>query len=255
LPTVPFPAGKGIFFATSGGGRQNYLPYPVFSQQSGLSVFSTRVLHFLQQLFGRRAGADAAAATWQPARLATPEQARQHAAWVSEKVYRNWLGPYFKAYHLRKGGAGGRRGLRVELVREEGRQGALLFYDDSIGPGNFSHLYELLSERTAALGYHRACHDQRQRHHEQHCETTHKQLYKPNPTDCTESGRCNQRYGLVTLDLVSVNGKPLFIRLTHNPVHESHFTAPRSFEELLAALLDEPAADADTKARVAAYWH
>ena len=173
---------------------------------------------------------------------------------MAEKVYLNWVGPYYKAYHLRKGGAGGRRGLRVELLREEGRQGALLFYDASIGPGNFRHLYELLGERIVALGYHRACHDQRQRHHLEHCETTHKQFFKPNPTDCAESGRCNQRYGLVTLDYVRVNGEPLFIRLSSNAVCEPHFTAPKSFEELLAALLDEPAADAATRARVAKYW-
>jgi len=212
------------------------------------------VLHFLQQLFGRRTGADAAAATWQPARVPTPEQAREHASWVSEQVYRNWLGPYYKAYHLRKGGAGGKRGLRVELLREEGRQGALFFYDNSIGPGNFGHLYELLGERLTTLGYHRACHDQRQRRHEQHHETAHKQLFKPNPTDCVESGRCNQRYGLVTLDLVGVNGQPLFIRLSSNPVCEPHFTAPKTFEELLAALLDAPAPDAATRARIAEYW-
>jgi hypothetical protein len=186
--------------------------------------------------------------------MATPEHAQQHARWVADEVYRNWLGPYFKAYHLRKGGAGGKRGLRVELLREEGRQGALLFYDPSIGPGNFGHLYELLGERLAALGYHRACHDQRQRRHEQHHETAHKQLFKPKPTDCAESGRCNQRYGLVTLDLVGVNGQPLFIRLSSNPVHESHFTTPKSFEELLATLLDAPAPDATTRARIADYW-
>ena len=211
------------------------------------------MLHFLQQLFGRRAGAEAAA-TWQPARIPSPEQARQHASWVSEQVYRNWLAPYYKAYHLRKGGAGGKRGLRVELLCEEGRQGALFFYDVSIGPGNFGHLYELLGERVTDLGYHRACHDQRQRRHEQHHETVHKQLFKPNPTDCAECGRCDQRYGLITLDLVSVNGQPMFIRLSSNPVRESHFTAPKTFEELLTTLLDAPAPDASTRARIADYW-
>jgi hypothetical protein len=225
----------------------------VLASQSGLTGYA-RVLHFLQQLFGRHAGADAAAATWQPAGTPTPKQVQRHAEWVANKVYLNWLGPYYKAYHLRKGGAGGKRGLRVDLLREEGRQGALFFYDATIGPGNFRHLYELLGERITALGYHRACHDQRQRCHEQHREITHKQLFKPNPTDCAESGRCNQRYGLITLDFVQVNGQPMFIRLSSNAVREPHFTAPKSFEQLLAALLDEPTADAPTQALVADYW-
>jgi hypothetical protein len=210
------------------------------------------VLHFLQQLFRRRDGA--AAATWQPASEPTPEQARQYQAWVAEHVYQNWLGPYYKAYHLRKGGAGGQRGLRVELLREEGRQGALFFYHESIGPGNFQHLFQLLGERITALGYHRACHDRRQRHHEQHQEITFKQLFKPNPTDCTECGRCDQRYGLVTLDLVGVNGQPFFIRLSTNSVREAHFTTPKSFETLLRALFDEPAADAITRKKVPTYY-
>jgi hypothetical protein len=106
------------------------------------------VLHFLQQLFRRRDGA--AAATWQPASEPTPEQARQYQAWVAEHVYQNWLGPYYKAYHLRKGGAGGQRGLRAELLREEGRQGALFFYHESIGPGNFQHLFQLLGTTAPA---------------------------------------------------------------------------------------------------------
>jgi len=210
-----------------------------------------RVLQFLQKLFQQRSSA---AATWQPAHEPTPAQVQLHAAWLEERVYLNWLGPYFKAYHLRKGGAGGRRGLRVELLREEGRQGGLFFYDDSIGPGNFQHLFQLLGERLTALGYHRACHDHRKRRSEQHREEAIKQLFKPNPTDCTQSGRCNQRYGLITLDLVGVNGQPLFIRLSTNPVQEVHFTSPKSFEALLSELLDEPAADAATRKLVKAYY-
>ena len=214
-------------------------------------AFST-VFQFINQLFQRRSGG--AGADWQPAAEPTPAQAQRHAAWVAARVYRNWLGPYFKAYHLQKGGCGGRRGLRVELLREEGRQGALFFYDPSIGPGNFEHLYRLLGERLAGLGYRRACHDCRQRRHEQLREHTVKQLFKPAPSTCADSGRCNQRYGLLTLDLVGVNDRPLFIRLVANPVREEHFTPPQAFEALLQALFDEPAADAGVARLIQDYY-
>ena len=210
------------------------------------------MLHFLQQLFQRRGGA--AEAGWQPALVPTPAQVRLHQAWVTERVYRNWLGPYYKAYHLRKGGAGGRRGFRVDLLREDGRQGALFFYDHTIGPGNFEHLYQLLGERVLALGYHRACHDARRRRHQQLRELTVKQLFKPNPTNCAESGRCNQRYGLITLDLVTVNNRPLFIRLSTNPVREPHFTLPHSFETLLKTVFDEPPADEAIASKISEYY-
>ena len=209
------------------------------------------MLHFLHQLFQRRGGA---AAGWQPVGGPTPAQARHHRAWVAERVYRNWLGPYFKAYHLRKGGAGGRRGFRVELLHEDGRQGALFFYAPSIGPGNFTHLFQLLGERVAALGYHRASYHERQRQHQRLHEHVSKQFFKPDPTDCSESGHCDQRYGLITIDLVTVNNRPLFIRLSTNPVREPHFTAPHSFEALLQTVFDEPPADEAIAARIDEYY-
>ena len=183
----------------------------------------------------------------------TPAEVKRHDRWVEQRVYLNWLGPYFKAYHLRKGGAAGNRGLRVQLLHEHGRQGAMLFFDSSIGPGNFRHFYEHLGERVLSLGYHRACADQCTQQHAHHTETTRKQLFKPDPTDCPTTGQCNQRFGLITLDLVAVNGQAIFIRLASNAVLEASFTPAGSFDELLQALLDAPPADADTQALVQHY--
>ena len=170
-------------------------------------------------------------------------------------MYLNWLSPFFKAYHLRKGGAAGTRGLQVQLLQENGRQGALFFFDPSIGPGNFRHFYEHLGEHILTLGYHRACADQCSQRHEQHTETTLKQLFKPDPTDCPTTGQCNQRFGLVTVDLVSVDGQPIFIRLATNAVLEPCFTPACSFDELLLNLLDAQPPTPDMQARVWEYYH
>ena len=211
------------------------------------------LFRFLQQLFASGAGAPASSpGAWQPYALTAAQQTR-HRAWVADRVYRNWLGPYYKAYHLRKGGAGGNRGFRVQLLRESGRQGGLFFYDPSIGPGNFRHLFEHLGERVQALGYHRASADQGTRQHRHHAETTLKQFFKPRPLDCPDSGRCDQRFGLLTLDLVSLNGQPMFIRVAANPVQEPGFTPAAPFAELMRAVFDEPPADAATEAKIREY--
>ncbi len=189
---------------------------------------------FLRSLFSAPAPA-----AWRAYSL-TPAQAARHAQWVAERVYRNWLGPYFKAYHLHRGGAGGPRGLRAEPLREKGREGALLFYHESIGPVNFRHLYEHVGEQVVALGYHRACADESTSRHQNFNEHTFKQLFKPPPVDCPKSGRCDQRYGLIMLDLVSLNSQPLFLRLAANPVMEPGFTPAEPFEELLREVFDQP---------------
>lgn len=207
------------------------------------------MLDFIQNLFRPKA---ATPATWHPVVLSAA-QVQRHARWVEQRVFLNWLGPYYKAYHLRKGGAAGARGLRVHLLHEEGRQGALFFFDPVMGPGNFRHFFEHLGERLLNLGYHRACADQCTQRHAHHTETTLKQLFKPDPTDCPNTGDCNQRFGLVTVDLVTVNSNPMFIRLTSNAVLEPGFTPAWSFDELLKSLLDAPMPDAATEALVQEY--
>ena len=208
------------------------------------------MLNFLANLFHSHRPA---AATWQPVAL-TPAQNTRHRRWVAQEVYRNWLGPYFKAYHLRKTGIGGPRGLRVQLLQETGRHGALLFYHDGIGPGNFRHFFEHLGERLLDLGYHRACADRGVRNNAQHTETTLKQLFKPDPTDCPNTGCCDQRYGLVTVDLVNMNGHPVFIRLAANSMDDPCFTPAHPFEALVKALLDAPGPDQSTDALIGEYY-
>ena len=208
------------------------------------------LFHFLQKLFRSEAAAPAA---WHAVAF-TPAQACRHARWVEQHVFLNWLEPYFKAYHLQKGGAGGRRGLQVQPLREPGRDGVLFLYDASIGPGNFRHFYEHLGERLLALGYHRACADQCTQRQQHLAETVLKQLFKPNPTDCPATGDCNQRFGLVTIDLVDVNGEPLFIRLASNAVRQPGFTPAASFEELLRALMAAPPPTPESQALIAEYY-
>ncbi len=208
------------------------------------------MFNFISQLL--RSSPAAAPAAWRPVAL-TSGQRQRHGRWLADEVYLNWLAPYFKAYHLQKGGAGGRRGLRVELLREPNRQGALFYYDASINPGNFRHFFEHIGERIIALGYHCACADGRTQTHEHHTENTLKQFFKPDPTDCPYSGQCNQRFGLITLDLLSVNGQPLLIRLVSNPIENSSFAPAASFEALLQAVFDAPPPTPATEAKISAY--
>lgn len=213
------------------------------------SLNSHVLFDFLQKLFRPKQGPKA---EWHAVTL-SPAQARRHARWVEQQVFLNWLEPYFKAYHLHKGGAGGARGFQVQLLNEPGRQGAMFIYDPSIGPGNFRHFYEHLGERLLTLGYHRACADRCTQRRQQLSETVLKQLFKPNPTDCPKTGDCNQRYGLVTIDLLALNGQPVFIRIVSNAVLQPGFTPADSFDALLQELLHAPPPTPVTEALISEY--
>ncbi len=207
------------------------------------------MLPFLKQLLS---SPSASAAEWRPLHR-SPAELRKHARWVEQRVYLNWAGPYFKAYHFRKAGVQG-QGLRVQLLANEGRQGVVLFYDPSIGPGNFRHFFDLLRDQVLALGYHLSTSDQRTLHHERYTETIAKHFLKPLPHNCATTGRCLQRFGTVTVDLVSVNGQPGFIRFTSNAYQDDIFTPAHSFDELMAATLDMPPAPPEVQALIKEYY-
>jgi len=206
------------------------------------------LLEFLKQLFS---SSSPSKAEWRPLQRTATEQ-RAHARWVEQQVYLNWAGPYFKAYHFSKAGIQG-QGLRVQLLEESGRRGVVMFYDPSIGPGNFRHFFDLLRDRVVELGYNVSTSDHRTLYHERYTETIEKHFLKPHPRDCTNTGRCNQRYGTITVDLVRVNGQPGFIRFVSNPYQDAIFTPAHSFDELMAVVLDMPPAPAEVQALIKEY--
>ncbi|MCB2410093.1 hypothetical protein [Hymenobacter lucidus] len=205
---------------------------------------------FLKKIFS--AGQAAGPTSWQPL-LRTPAQQRAHKQWVAQQVYLNWMGPFFKAYHFQKTGVCARQ-LRVQLLQQEGRQGALFFYDPSIGPGNFRHLFDFIRDRVLTQGYNVSVSDKRLAKHERYAECIEKHFLKPLPNDCTATGRCNQRFGNVTVDLVSINGQPGFIRFFANPYHDTIFTPPTSFDTLMDAVFNLPPAPTDVQSLIGKYY-
>lgn len=168
-------------------------------------------------------------------------------------MYLNWAGPYFKAYHFHKAHITSSHGLRVQLLNEGGRQGAVFFYDPSIGPGNFQHFFDFIRDRVLELGYNVSTSDQRIQRHQRYTETIYKHFMKPQPTDCLVTGRCNQRFGTVSVDLVTINGQPGFIRFMSNAYHDDIFTAAHSFDELIDLALNLPPAPPEVQARIKQY--
>ncbi|KAA9339744.1 hypothetical protein F0P96_03765 [Hymenobacter busanensis] len=191
------------------------------------------MLHFFKRLWG--SGAPVA---WKPLQRSASEL-RAYARWVHARTYLNWLGPYFKAYHYAKAGLPTAHGnLRAQLLQECSHRGAVLLYDPQIGPENFRHLFDLIRDRVQALGYHLASSDLRIRQHPRYTEAIAKHFLKPLPTDCPETGRCQQRFGTIAVDLVTLNGLPGFIRVMANVIDDGMFCPAFSFDELMEAVFN-----------------
>ncbi|TGE13900.1 hypothetical protein [Hymenobacter elongatus] len=205
---------------------------------------------FIKNIFSSPSGTEAT--SWQPLSRTTSQQ-RTHEQWVAQQVYLNWMGPYFKAYHFQKTGVCAKQ-FRVQLLKEPGRQGAVFFYDPSIGPGNFRHLFDFIRDQMLTKGYNLSVSDRRLVKHERYAECIDKHFLKPMPHDCAATGRCDQLFGNVTIDLISVNGQPGFIRVFANPYHDSIFTTAASFDSLMETVFNFPVAPPEVQQLIAHYY-
>ncbi len=180
------------------------------------------------------------ALTWHPVRESA-EQQQRFGRWQAAKIYLNWTGPWYKAYHYCRAGLPPAWPVKL-LTGGIGTppHGVALLYDERIGPVNFEHLFALLRERVLALGYRVAHADRHASPHRQHTsDTIEKYLLHPLPTPGPDGGpgACNQRFGQVTVDLLRRDDSPVMVRLLAMPLPGAIFTKAPTFDELLKLVL------------------
>ena len=158
-----------------------------------------------------------------------------YKAWVEAQRYLGWTHLFFKSYHYTKASLTGQ--LRVHVVRDMNVHGAVFFYDPSIGEEEFSFLYDLLKDRALALGYTLHSCDTLKIRHERYTEQVEKHLLTPPASDLPGTSLCNQLYGNILLDYISVNKRPGYIRFVANAYNDSFFSQPLPFDELLEKVL------------------
>ncbi|GAB3196376.1 hypothetical protein ABID22_002941 [Pontibacter aydingkolensis] len=164
------------------------------------------------------------------------KQLSAYKQWVAAKVYLNWTGPFFKAYHYKKCNISSSP-FRVQIINESNLQGAILFYDPVIGAQNFTFLFDLLNERVQQLGYKLHSADTRQICHKRYQEQIERYVLTPPAANVPGTDLCNQLYGNIHIDSVVINKLPGYIRFVANTYTDPYFSKPLPFMELLKSVL------------------
>ena len=151
--------------------------------------------------------------------------------WMEGKTFLRWCPAIFKSYHFQKCNIS--PSFRLQLLQGPNKKGVVLFYNPEIGRQNFWFLFAFLNEQSQRVGYQHHLSDRRVIAHERYTETIHKHYLKPPAVDLPESDLCNQLYGNLMIDLVSINGQPGYIRYYVNTYHDPFFSAPLPFDELM----------------------
>ncbi len=155
--------------------------------------------------------------------------------WLQAQVYLNWTGPFFKSYHYLKASLPSQ--YRVHILKEEGHQGIIFYYDRAIGPDNFSFFFDLLKQRVQQQSYTLHSANKHKIRHERYTEISERYLLTPPASDLPGTDLCNQLYGNVQLDYIKINKRPGYIRFAANPYSDPYFSKPLPFDELLEKVL------------------
>ncbi len=156
-------------------------------------------------------------------------------AWNKSTQSQILVGAFNKAYHYQK--AGLRHAYRVQLLHENHRNGAVLFYDPSLKADEFSFLFDYLKDQALALGYKLKSAHKRKLSYDKDIQATETYLLTPLPHDVPGTQLCDQRFGHILIDHTKINGRPGYIRIITEEIPDQHFSQPKPFRELLDKLL------------------
>lgn len=168
--------------------------------------------------------------SWKTLQRKSAEE-KAYQQWVEKKTFLNWTPCIFKSYHFQK--CQMRPPFRLQLIQSANKKGVVLFFSPDIGKENFRHLFQFIKDQSLRAGYDHYLSDQRLITHDRYTETIDKHYLKPPPADVSGSALCNQLYGNIMIDLVSINGQPGFIRFNVNTYRDPLFSEPLPFDELM----------------------
>jgi hypothetical protein len=190
--------------------------------------FKMSWLDFVKSFFEKKArGQDH---SWKALQRKNTEE-KAYQQWVEKKTYLNWAPCIFKSYHFQKCKVKGP--FRLQIIQSANKKGVVLFFSPEIGKDDFRHLFQFIKDQSLQVGYLHYLSDQRVITHDRYTETIDKHYLKPPPTDLPGSALCNQLYGNIMIDLVSINGQPGFIRFNVNTYRDPLFSQPLPFDDLM----------------------
>lgn len=187
-----------------------------------------KLLDYVYSFFG--SPGKATAPSWKTLQR-KPAEVKAYRQWLEQQTFLRWTPCIFKSYHFQKCKV--KSSFRLQLLHSAHKKGVVLFFSPEIGKHNFRHLFQFIKDRCLQLGYAHYLSDQRITTHERYTETIDKHYLKPPPQDVPGSVLCNQLYGNIIIDLVSINGQPGFIRFYVNTYGDTLFSEPLPFDELM----------------------
>lgn len=159
------------------------------------------------------------------------------AAWLELEESEQLLSMVYKNYHFKRSGIDAHP--QVYIFESPYANGFALTYEEPFDLKSFSRIFLAFSQRILALGYEQVSLDRKFEEINDQVKVTEKFYFKP-PLQLPFTGELiDQLYGNMTLEKVSVDNKPNFIKIMATVYSDRLYQDARPFDQLMDRLFEK----------------
>lgn len=141
-----------------------------------------------------------------------------------------------KNYHFKTSGMNARPA--VHILKTPYANGFAVTFEKPFDSKNFSQLFFAFGQRMLDLGYQKISLDRKIEEINEDVKTTEKQYFKPPLSNVDFSQKIDQLYGNVSIEKISVNDSPSFIKVLVTIYSDHLYLKARPFEQFIDDLFE-----------------
>ena len=157
-------------------------------------------------------------------------------SWLEMEESEQLFSLIYKNYHFKR--AGIEAHPQVHIFESPYANGFALIYDGPFDLKSFSKIFLAFSQRILALGYVQVSLDRKFEEIDDQVKTTEKFYFKPPMQLPTHGELISQLYGNVTLEKVSIDHKPNFIKLLATVYSDRLYHDAKPFDQLMDRIFE-----------------
>lgn len=156
--------------------------------------------------------------------------------WMSSPEGKNTFALIAKNYHFKTSGMNSLP--EVHILKSPYANGFAVSFDEPLTKETFSKLFFAIGRRIVDLGYSRVSLDRKIEEVNDKVRTTEKQYYKPPLSNADFSKKIDQIYGNVSVEKVSINDTPSYLKVLVTVYSDHLYKDAGSFDEFIDNLFE-----------------
>ncbi|MDP2041488.1 MAG: hypothetical protein Q8S14_11650 [Algoriphagus sp.] len=157
--------------------------------------------------------------------------------WIETEESAQLFALVYKNYHFKRTGINGRP--QVHIFDSPYANGFAVTYENPFNAKSFSRLFLAFSQRLLALGYEQVSLDRKFEEINDQVKVTEKFYFKPPIQLPAEGELISQLYGNVSLEKVTIDNEPSYIKLLATVYSDRLYQDAKSFDQLMDGIFEK----------------